>query len=109
MILNNAIVTVGFASLVSEMGLVFGVASIYVVMLITLPSIEYVPLSFVIAWLFNNMKTNYVVYIGSIVQLIGCWLRMLSFIDHSHSNIAPLYVGTAIFVMATPMSLNGIS
>ena len=105
-IFNNTLVTVGFAVLTSEVSLAFGVDQMWVVALITLPQVFYIPMSLVIAWMFNNLKTNHVVYIGALFQLIGSWLRVLTFLDNE--SIVPLYVGTALFVMATPMSLNGI-
>ena len=38
---------------------------------------------------------------------MGAWLRMLAFLDGR--SVVPLYVGTALLSMATPLSLNGIS
>ena len=106
-ILNNAILTVGYAAIVSEISLAFGVASWWVLVLIAVPSMEFVPVSIGLAWLFGVTKTHYVVYLGALLQLVGGWLRMLSFLDSP--SVVPLYVGTAVLALATPMSLNGIS
>ena len=67
MILNDSIVVVGFAALVNEIGTAFGVSSMAVIVLIAVPSLEFIPVSIGIAWLFKNIKASYVVFLGALV------------------------------------------
>ena len=67
MVLNDSFVVVGFAALVSQIGTAFNVSSMAVIVLIALPSLEFIPVSLGIAWLFKNMKASYVVFLGALV------------------------------------------
>ena len=76
-------------------------------MLIVLPQLVFIPMSFVTASIFNNLRVHHVIYCCCIAQLIGCWLRYLAFMDESLYSL--LFVGTFIYVLALPAALNGVS
>ena len=64
-VLNNAVATVGYAAIVPAIVLVYGVPTMAVLVLLALPAIEFVPVSFGVAWLFNHLRTHHVVRLGS--------------------------------------------
>ena len=64
-ILNGPIVIVGYSSLLNQMKLAFGVHEAWVITLLILPSLMYVPMSFVTASLYNNLRTYHVVSIAA--------------------------------------------
>ena len=106
-IFNGAIVIVGFSSLLTQMALAFDVDMTWVTLLIILPSLLYIPMSFVTASLYNKLRTNQVVYLAVILQFVGCWIRTFSF--HVNKRFWPILFGTTIYVLALPMCTNAIS
>ena len=99
-------VIVGFGVLLNELVLAFNISAAWVIALLILPNLLYVPMTFVAIWLYDNMRTHHVVYITVALQLVGCWIRSLAF---WFDSFWPIMVGTIIFVSSVPLCTNAIS
>lgn len=91
----------------NQLTLAFDINESWVITLLILPSLLYIPMSFVTASLYNNLLVHHVVYIAAIIQLVGCWIRIFAF--YSNQRFWPILIGTAIYVLALPLSANAVS
>ena len=79
------------------------------ILLITIPTIIYAPMNFVAAWFFAHWKIHHVLQLAAVAQIVGTWIRCLSFIGDPDGNFWILTLGTFIFFLANPFVLNSIS
>lgn len=84
----------------------FGINKAWVILLLIIPSITYIPMSFVSASLYNKMRTHHVVYLAALLQIIGCWIRSFAF---TFGMFWPILFGTLIYMLSVPMLLSAIS
>ena len=67
-------------------------------------------MNFVAAWFFAHWKIHHVLFLAAIAQIIGTWVRCLSFIgDEPEGKFWILALGTFIFYLVNPFILNSIS
>ena len=67
LILNTAVITVGFSSYVAQIGKAYGVKKYAVITLMVLPTILYTPMNFLAAWCFSKWQINYVLRSAALV------------------------------------------
>ena len=70
------------------------------------PTLVYVPMNFVANWFFANWRIHHVMYLTAILELVGGWIRVLSFLNDSFWL---LELGTFIFCLVGPFIMNSIS
>ena len=103
---SGILVVAGFTVLFNQLVVGFDVSRTWVVILLILPSLLYIPMTLTAVWLYENLPTHHVVYITVLLQVVGCWIRSLAFV---FDEFWPLFVGTAIFVSSVPLFTNAIS
>ena len=104
--MNVAMATVGFSSFLAQIMTAYGVDKWAVIFLIVLPTVLFVPCNFGAAYFFNNWTVNHVLMLAALLQLIGCWIRALSFINDTYWL---LMLGTFIFFTSNAFVLNSIT
>ena len=65
-------------------------------------------MNFVAAWLFAHWKLNHTMYLAALLQLLGSWIRILSFMG-DRGELWIMEVGTFIFCLANPLVLNAFT
>ena len=109
-ILNLAVVIVGFSSFVKELKTAYNISnSLYIVVLIVQPMLLYVPFNFVAAWMFAHMKIHHTLLAAAIAQLVGAWIRSASVWANFNNSFWLLWLGTFLFQISNPVVLNAIS
>ena len=76
-------------------------------LLIVTPTILYAPMNFASASCFAHMKIDYVLKMAAVFQLVGCWIRPLSFLGPDYFWL--LTTGTFVFFISNPLVLNAIT
>ena len=76
-------------------------------MLVLMPTIMYPTLNFATTYVFKLLRIQYVMYICAALQIIGCWLRALSFAGDG--EIWLMLLGTFIFLATQTLCMNSIS
>ena len=71
-----------------------------------IPTFVYVPMNFLANWFFANCKINYIMYMAAMLQLVGGWIRIISFMDNS---FWPLMLGSFIVCCSTAFCFNAMS
>ena len=64
-------------------------------------------MNFASASCFAHMKIDYVLKMATVFQLVGCWIRPLSFLGPDYFWL--LTLGTFVFFISNPLVLNAIT
>lgn len=64
-------------------------------------------MNFASASCFAHMKIDYVLKMAAVFQLVGCWIRPLSFLGPDYFWL--LTLGTFVFFISNPLVLNAIT
>lgn len=67
------------------------------------------PMNFVAAWFIAHWKIHHALALAASLQILGTWVRALSFIGEPEGKFWLLTLGTFIFFLANPFILNSIS
>jgi len=109
LLLNLAMATVGLASYVAQIKTAFGTSQWSVILLMCMPNLLFAPMNFFSAWFFANFKVHHVLRVAACLQLIGGWVRALSFIGDPNTSFWLLLLGQFLFVVTNPFVLGVIS
>jgi len=71
-----------------------------------LPGIVYAPVTYITTVLLARWKMHHVLKLAALLQLVGSWTRVLSFI---RTDFWLLGLGTGIFFISMPLVFNSIS
>jgi len=83
----------------------YGINDVYVNMCVIIFTITYIPMSFVTAWMYTNMRLSTVLRIGTIIICIGSWFRNICTLTHT---FWPVLVGTTILSCPCPIILSAV-
>jgi hypothetical protein len=107
LIMSLLVITVGFSSFTAQVQYAYGLRSnMWVVIMIGMQNFLFLPMNFVSAKVFKEYRMHHILYVGTVVMLIGCWLRILSI---ESWNFTLLMTSTIIALLPCALFFNSIS
>ena len=107
MTFNSNMIVASFNSLVDPIVTGFGVSEAWVITMMTMSHIIYLPLSIMVTWMFTNFQAVNVFRTAAILMLLGGWGRLLAF--YLNNNFWVLFVANTLFTCSGPIVFNGLS
>ena len=76
--------------------------------MITTPTLMFAPITYITTVTMADWKSHNLLKLATIVQVVGGWIRVLSF-TWGDGQFWVLFLGTTIFFVSLPIALNSIS
>ena len=102
---------VGFSSYAAQIVTAYGIKAWPVFIVVVLPGLVYAPTNLPAFWFFARYKVHQLLICAALMQVLGGWIRTLSFVDDENysGTYWMLVFGQFIFFVANPFILNSIS
>lgn len=102
---------VGFSSYAAQIVTAYGIKAWPVFIVVVLPGLVYAPTNLPAFWFFARYKVHQLLICAALMQVLGGWIRTLSFVDEENysGTYWMLVFGQFIFFVANPFILNSIS
>jgi hypothetical protein len=107
MTFNSNMIVASFNSLVDPIVTGFGVSEAWVITMMTMSHIIYLPLSIMVTWMFTNFQAVNVFRTAAVLMLLGGWGRLLAF--YLNNNFWILFAANTLFTCSGPIVFNGLS
>jgi len=84
---------VGFSSYAAQIVTAYGINNWPVFLLVSLPGLVYAPTNLPAFWFFARWKVNKLLSCAAVLQVLGGWIRALSFIQEDRGTFWILVFG----------------